>query len=424
MSNQVIIKVENLCKNFKLYTRPKHRLLEALHPLRKTYHHEFHALKDVSFEINKGESIGILGKNGAGKSTLLKILTGVLTPTSGSVEVNGRVAALLELGSGFNPELSGLENIYFQGAIIGFAKNEMENKVKEIVDFADIGEFIDQPVKTYSSGMFARLAFSIAINIDPEILIVDEALGVGDIKFQQKCIMKMKEFFGKKTVLFVSHDLLQVKNFCSKAMWFENGQLVSFADTATVCEEYYSWMVYGHKTNRATSATLALLELNSEYDLESVAGASSFGEMKATINSVGLFAENGKVSSTHWGERVKLVASINNPSKIENLGLGIMLQDNLGREIFTINSYIIPVTIPSGFEKSLGIIEFEIPRIQPGEYVLIVALSEGTLEKHVQHHWLHNSITLKIDADTVLGTLGCLLMLPLEKTFINVRKIK
>lgn len=225
--NDVIIKVENLNKTFKLYNHPKDRLKEALSPFRKKYHHEYHALKDISFEIKKGESTGILGKNGAGKSTLLKILTGVLTPTSGKVTVTGRISALLELGSGFNPELSGLENIFFQGAIIGFTRMEMERKLPEIVEFADIGEFIYQPVKTYSSGMFARLAFSISINVDPDVLIVDEALSVGDELFQRKCFSQIERMKKRGVaILLVSHSTSAIVEVCSRAILIQDGCLV------------------------------------------------------------------------------------------------------------------------------------------------------------------------------------------------------
>ena len=199
------IKVSNLTKIYKLYDKPMDRLKESLHPLKKNYHKDFYALNDVSFEVKKGETVGIIGKNGAGKSTLLKIITGVLTPTSGDVQVNGRIASLLELGAGFNPEYTGIENIYLQGTLMGFGHEEMAAKVDEILAFADIGDFIHQSVKMYSSGMFARLAFAVAINVDPDILIVDEALSVGDAAFQNKCIRKMEEIGDKGiTILFVS----------------------------------------------------------------------------------------------------------------------------------------------------------------------------------------------------------------------------
>jgi ABC-type polysaccharide/polyol phosphate transport system ATPase subunit len=226
MNNNIAIKVENLTKVYKLYNAPIDRMKEALHPRKKSYHKEFYALNDVSFEIKKGETVGIIGKNGSGKSTLLKIITGVLTPTSGSVTVNGRVSALLELGAGFNPEYTGMENIYFQGNIMGFSREEMDTKIQDIVEFADIGDFIYQPVKNYSSGMFARLAFAVAINVEPDILIVDEALSVGDAKFQNKCMSKIKNMKDcGLTILFVSHATTQITAICSSAIWLNHGIL-------------------------------------------------------------------------------------------------------------------------------------------------------------------------------------------------------
>ena len=202
------IQITNLTKVYKLYAAPEDRLKEALHPSRKNYHKEFYALDNINLEIKVGESLGIIGKNGAGKSTLLKILTGVLTQTSGSIKINGIVSALLELGAGFNPELSGYDNLYFNGMIMGYSKEEMRGKEEDILAFADIGDYVYQPVKTYSSGMFARLAFAVAVNVDPDILIVDEVLSVGDMRFQQKSIRRMNEFREKgKTILFVTHDV-------------------------------------------------------------------------------------------------------------------------------------------------------------------------------------------------------------------------
>lgn len=226
MSDELAITVENLSKVYKLYSSPVDRLKESLHPLRRQYHHDFYALNDVSFEIKKGESVGIIGKNGSGKSTLLKILTGVLTPTSGSVTVNGKVSALLELGAGFNPDLTGIENVYFNGMLMGYTREEMEGLLDGILSFADIGEFVQQPVKTYSSGMFVRLAFAVAVNVDPEILIIDEALAVGDLKFQKKCKQKMSDFRDKGiTQLIVSHNMSDITTGCSKALYLKNGIL-------------------------------------------------------------------------------------------------------------------------------------------------------------------------------------------------------
>jgi len=227
MNNPIAIKVTNLTKLYHLYEKPQDRLKEALHPLKKSYHHDFYAMNDVSFEIKKGETVGIIGKNGAGKSTLLKMITGVLTPTSGTVESYGKISSLLELGAGFNPEMSGFDNIYLNGSLMGFTKEQMDTRIDDIIEFADIGEFIHQPVKMYSSGMFARLAFSVSINVDPDILIVDEALSVGDMAFQMKCFKKFQDFQeAGRTILFVTHALDTVIRYCSRGIVIDEGQKV------------------------------------------------------------------------------------------------------------------------------------------------------------------------------------------------------
>ncbi len=220
------IRVENLTKIYKLYDRPKDRLKEALGLSRKkTLSRDYYALRDVSFDVKKGETVGIIGTNGSGKSTTLKIITGVLNPSGGQITVNGRISALLELGAGFNMEYTGIENVYLNGTMIGFSKEEIDRKLPDILEFADIGDFVHQPVKTYSSGMFVRLAFAVAINIDPEILIVDEALSVGDVFFQTKCYHKFEEFKKMgKTILFVSHDLSSISKYCDRVILLNKGE--------------------------------------------------------------------------------------------------------------------------------------------------------------------------------------------------------
>jgi teichoic acid transport system ATP-binding protein len=231
------IVVSHLTKVYHLYNSPKDRLKETLKLTRKKLHREFFALKDVSFSITPGETVGIIGKNGAGKSTLLKIITGVLTPTSGSVQINGKISALLELGAGFNPEYTGLENVYLNGTIMGFSREEMQQRLQGILDFAEIGEFIHQPVKSYSSGMFMRLAFSVAINVDPEILIIDEALSVGDILFQAKCFKKFQELKDSgKTILFVSHSLSNIMQYCDRCIVLSDGEKIAEGESAPMVD--------------------------------------------------------------------------------------------------------------------------------------------------------------------------------------------
>lgn len=248
--SETAISVQNLSKIYKLYDHHIDRLKEAVHPLKKQYHHKFYALKDIGFEVKKGEILGIVGRNGAGKSTLLKIITGVLTPSGGKCVVNGRISALLELGTGFNPDLTGLENIYFNGTIMGYSREEMDGKVDAILDFAEIGDFIKQPMKTYSSGMKARLGFAVAINIDPEILILDEVLSVGDDLFKRKCYAKMQQLFESGcTVLYVSHSVGSVNQICTRAIFLDDGGLILDGPTLLVTR-YYHKFLYASPSSR------------------------------------------------------------------------------------------------------------------------------------------------------------------------------
>ncbi|MFZ7133043.1 MAG: ABC transporter ATP-binding protein [Eubacteriales bacterium] len=235
------IEIKDLTKVYKIYEKPWHRVADIF--TRKIRYKKFHALNAITVDIPKGEAIGILGKNGAGKSTLLKIITGVTTPTKGSIKINGTISALLELTSGFDPELTGLENIYLKALTMGIQKKHIEKQISDIIDFADIGEHIHQPVRTYSSGMKSRLGFAISVNVDPDILIVDEVLSVGDDVFKLKCIEKMEEFKNEgKTILFVSHSLFTVKAFCNKCMWIKDGKLVSYGDTGEIMLEYDNFL--------------------------------------------------------------------------------------------------------------------------------------------------------------------------------------
>ncbi len=246
MENNIAIEVRNLTKIYPIYKDNADRLKESLSLTRKKYHKDFYALNNVSFAIEKGEVFGIVGQNGSGKSTILKIITGVLSQTSGELEVNGKISALLELGAGFNQEMTGMENIYLNGTIMGYSKEEMDVKIPQIVEFASIGDFINQPVKMYSSGMFARLAFAVAINVEPEILIVDEALSVGDMRFQIKCMDHMKKMMeGGTTVIFVSHDTNAIRRFCTKAIWLHKGEMLSIGTVDDVVDGYIDFLKLG-----------------------------------------------------------------------------------------------------------------------------------------------------------------------------------
>lgn len=297
------IKVSHLTKIYKLYDKPVDRLKESLHPLKKQYHKEFYALNDVSFEIKKGETVGIIGKNGAGKSTLLKIITGVLTPTNGSVHVHGRIASLLELGAGFNPEYTGVENIYFQCSLMGYTREEAAEKVDEIIAFADIGDFVYQPVKMYSSGMYARLAFAVAINVDPDVLIVDEALSVGDMAFQAKCFNKFKEFQRlNKTILFVTHSIDLIIKYCQSAILINNGKKLLQGDTKSTTEMFRKIMVStSPKEIKNEANEITQMENKHLHDLKLQLPlnpkANIYGSMEAEIIDFAIFDQEKKITN-------------------------------------------------------------------------------------------------------------------------------
>ncbi len=284
----IAIKVENVSKVYKLYDKPIDRMKESLSIRKKKYGKDFYALNDVSFEIKKGETVGIIGTNGAGKSTLLKIITGVLTQTSGTVQVNGKISALLELGAGFNPEYTGVENIYLNGTMMGYTKEEMDERVPPILEFADIGDFVHQPVKTYSSGMFARLAFAVAINVEPDILIVDEALSVGDMAFQAKCFNKFKEFQREnKTILFVTHSIDLIIKYCQSAILINRGEKVLQGSTKNATEMFRKLMVSTLPEDIQVKNQTDEIENIDSYNLKSKLSlnpkANIYGSMEAEI---------------------------------------------------------------------------------------------------------------------------------------------
>jgi len=272
-SDDVAISARNLNKTYRLFSHPGDRIKQFFTLGIKQYHRQFTALKDISFDIKKGETVGIIGRNGSGKSTLLQLICGILKPTLGAVQTHGRISALLELGAGFNPEFTGRENVYFQGALMGFTKADMDGLIDDIAAFADIGEFLDQPVRTYSSGMFVRLAFAAMIHADADILVIDEALSVGDEAFQRKCFNKLLDYLdgNGKILLFVSHNVRQVERICSRAIWLEDGRMIEQGAAGEVCAAYQSRIHQqvqgGHETekplpNVADSGEVEVIRLN------------------------------------------------------------------------------------------------------------------------------------------------------------------
>ena len=306
--SKVMIDVKQISKQYRLYSRKSDRIKEAFSVTGKKYHKLFDALDEVSFTVNEGEMVGIIGKNGAGKSTLLKIITGVLTPTSGSLEINGKISALLELGAGFNPEYTGIENAYLNGTMIGFTKEEMDSKINDIIEFADIGDFIKQPVKTYSSGMFARLAFAVAINVDPDILIVDEALSVGDAFFQAKCYKKMSELKASgKTILFVSHDMGSVLKYCDKAIIIDHGKKVEEGNVEAMVDIYKKILVDQYKKDDVKPSTddndkqeTVIPEPTGDWKNSMLINPNKeiYGDNRADIIDFGIFNTDGSITNS------------------------------------------------------------------------------------------------------------------------------
>lgn len=414
MNKDIAIKVENLSKVYKLYNAPIDRMKESLHPFKKNYHKEFYALNDVSFEIKKGECVGIVGKNGSGKSTILKIITGVLTPTSGNVTVSGRIAALLELGSGFNPEYTGMENIYFQGNLMGLSLKEMDLKLDDILKFADIGDFIHQPFKSYSSGMSARLAFAVAIHVDPDILIVDEALSVGDFQFQQKCLRRINQFVESgKTILFVSHDTTSLKIFCDSGILLQKGNMLMYSDITEVCDYYFGMDVGNIESKNDYNV---IRSSNQEIDdMEQISSTKLYGDGKALITHVGLYDKHGHlINQAKQGSEIKLKVRFSVKQDLYSVLIGIMFKDEKGVGVFGVNSHLINPTkhldLVSGQEYVYSI-SFYLPHLSNKMYAITVAVQSGNLGGYVEHCWGDGLMLLNLFTDSLMyntGTAICL----------------
>ena len=375
---ETIIDIKHLNKVYNLYDKPIDRLKEVLSPTHKSYHREHYALNDISLEIKKGESVGIVGKNGSGKSTLLKIITGVLNPTSGEINVKGKISALLELGAGFNPEYTGIENIYLNGTMMGYSKAEMDEKVDDIIAFADIGDFINQPVKTYSSGMFARLAFAVSINVEPEILIVDDTLSVGDTRFQIKCMDKMKEMMeGGTTVLFVSHDINAIRRFCTKCVWINEGRLKEIGSVNTVSDHYMDF--------------LKILDVENERKKEEHVSEIEFIPKNNVVAEVVEFKvlniKNEIIDTMYYDETIKIrmVYDVYDET-IKNPVLGVAIRSCDDKYINGLNTLLDNKKIPWKYGRNQMVLEYVDGILAlSGKYYFDVALFEQTATVPIQY---------------------------------------
>lgn len=429
MDETTAIEVRHLTKSYKIFRTPYDRVKEALNPFHRRYSTDFFALTDVSFSVRRGETLGIIGKNGAGKSTLLKIITGVLTPSGGTVEAHGRIASLLELGAGFNPEMSGLENIYLNGTIMGYTREEMEQRVPEIVSFADIGNFLYQPVKTYSSGMFARLAFAVNSNVNPDILIVDEALAVGDVFFQNKCFRKLESLREQgTTILFVSHDIGSVKQLCTHVLWLERGSVVMDGDPEVVCNRYFNAEI--EERNKSIDALGSDAQDDAIEEAAVVRGprrvrllASKQGDIlsdKGRILAFDIRDKKGRSTAILQARKpYEVHVLLRAEEDIAQCILGITFTNPKGIDIIGTNTF--SVSHGKNFPLHRGeildvVFSFVMPPLLPGTYVWDTALSEGTQKTHRVLTWLHGVLRTEVlnDESNRLGLIDVDAALALE----------
>ena len=371
-----MIKVEDLWKIFKLYRSPADRLKEII--LRRSFHRTYKALRGVSFEVQDGEVLGIIGPNGAGKSTLLKILTGVLMPDQGFIHVSGRITGLLELGTGFNSEMTGLENIFLNGTLLGMSREEIENKLEDIINFSELGDFIYEPLKTYSSGMVMRLAFSVAIHAEPTCFVVDEALAVGDAYFQQKCMKRIKEFKEKGgSIIFVSHDMNAVKLLCDQAILLDQGYVLEQGAPEQVIN-LYNFLLAKKKKGEE-------LEI-SHYSAEKC----DYGDYQARIVEVTLKNAQGEpLEALISGKPAVFEIVVEAQKTIPNLTLGILIRDRFGQDIFGTNTYHLNknFSLSPGERKTIRYI-FDEFNLGVGKYTLTVALHTDETHVHQCYHWV------------------------------------
>lgn len=424
------IVIDDITKIYNMYNSPTDRLKEALSPRNSCYHTEFYALKNISFDVGEGEIVGIMGRNGAGKSTLLKIITGVLQPTFGTVSVSGRISSLLELGAGFNPEYSGIENIYFYGTIMGLSRDEISAKLDDILEFAEIGDYVYQPVKTYSSGMFARLAFSCAINVEPEILIVDEILSVGDIRFQAKCFKKFREFKEKGvTILYVGHDISTMRTFCDRCIWLNQGEIIAAGDPTYISAKYIEFMYLddisdftSYKTFQKDSEEAAQAEDAAnpamEDTMETVAAPDSslrdqrmkagkplahWGTMPGLIQNVSITANGKDLLSCEPLDTITISFFIPYKEELdyENLSVAFSLKNREGMDLIVKTTFEEGITLSADPAGHTFQFTFQ-PRLANGDYYLVLALENRTQALVTYYEYIEGIKYFKIYQNKVI----------------------
>lgn len=409
MSSDVAVSVYAISKSYQIYEKPRDRLLQMLFRGRKKYFREFKALSEVSFEVRKGETLGIIGRNGSGKSTLLQIICGTLNPSAGSVQVKGRIAALLELGSGFNPEFTGRENVYLNAALLGLSKDEIDQRFDDIVLFSGISDFIEQPVKTYSTGMVVRLAFSVANAVSPDILIIDEALAVGDAVFQAKCFRRFQELkISGSTVILVTHDVGLVVQLCDRALVLHNGKIVGTGSPKDMADEYRRRCAEEASNSAALDVTRELVAgvtvgcgaTPGEYWLKPEEGCQQYGDMKAVVAGFCILNSKGIPQSQFSSDsEMQLRVQVHFMEACKSPIVAFGIRDSTGVDLCGTNSWFENTDI--GFVDKGAVVEvhFSItPRMQSGAYLVCMACTELTDQGLVAHHRLYDVCAIEIQA--------------------------
>jgi lipopolysaccharide transport system ATP-binding protein len=416
MSSDITLRAENLSKAYHIWRKPEDRLKQMLMPWRR-YYSEYWALRDLNIEIARGEAVGIVGRNGAGKSTFLQLACGTLEPTAGSVQLSGRVAALLELGAGFNPEFTGRENVGLAASILGLSQDQIDERFESIAAFAAIGDFIELPVKLYSSGMYARLAFAVAAHVDAEILIVDEILSVGDIAFGQKCMKYIAKFRERGSLLFVSHSTESVLALCDRAIWLDGGEVREIGPAKDVCRAYLRSLekekddggAFRSGGKRWTeSADIQTKDHRAEKLEENFRNEVSvfsfnpdsewFGHRGATITGTRILDREGRRHDLPLGgEEIILRIECEAHQQILNPIVGFYVKNRLGQTLFGDNTYITfqdqPFLVKAN-DKFAAEFRFILPYLPPGDYIITSAIAEGLQNNHIQHHWIEDAVVL------------------------------
>ncbi|MCU1258049.1 MAG: transporter related [Bryobacterales bacterium] len=400
------VEFDRVSKSYSIYASPGDRLKELATFQRRSFHRDFWALKDISFEIKRGETFCIVGQNGSGKSTLLQMVAGILRPSSGTVNVNGRVAALLELGAGFNPEFSGRDNVYLNGSILGLSTKQIDQRYKEIEEFAEIGDFIRQPVKTYSSGMVVRLAFAVAINVDPEVLLVDEALAVGDLYFRHRCMRKVHELRSRGvTILFVSHAAGDVKAIGDRVMWLEQGRMVDIGDTDRVVEKYLAAMVEKDTAYLALKHSRPAPEWAGAVDgpaeiVETIPNIDHrYGDGRAEILGITVSDPQGlPIVLLQPNSKIVVRISVRAKEYIAMPIVGFTLRNHLGIDFSATNTSREDYELPSMKRGDIFTVDFhvDLPELYPESFSFSPAIADGSLISYQMCDWIDNAVTLQM----------------------------